>query len=138
MMSFEEIDRLQWDDWYDRAVQAQFVLSSLRGVPNISVDRLLGVPEEVLQAEEEEFRKKVVELEKKRKFGTAEHRKRGEKGPVDPLQKAQFEEELGRAKFEAATKDMQGIPREMLDEVDFTLPGELYKPESLLRKPGGK
>ena len=118
--------------WYGRAVQAEFILGNLRGIPNISVDRLMGVPEEVIEAEEAA---RLVELRKaqaKKITGGRGHRKPGEQAPVDPKQREQFFSEVQRWTNVNMLSDMP-LPPPVAGKINLN-PDEDFEPESLIRK----
>lgn len=118
-LRLDELDRASWDEWYTLAIQAEYVLTHLRGIPNVSIDLLLGVPEEILIAERQVVEQELRKVVRMKQFGER-HRKKGEKGPVDPEQAALFREEVGRSQMEAMAGDMLGIPQEMMPDVDFS------------------
>ena len=115
------------DLWYRRAVQAEYTLTQLRQIPNVpNVDLLMGVPLEVV----EEKRAKAIEAMKTARaeqIKQRRHRKPGEKGPIDENQRQLFFEEHERSKMETAFGGGLGIPKEMIDEVDFKIPEHFVK-----------
>ena len=128
-LGIEQIESLEMGEWLQRAVQAEYVLGQIRklpGIPTYYVDALLGVPLELLeekrQRDAEALKAMQAELIKSK-----QHRKIGEKGPVDPQQMAEFMEAHEQTKVETAFGGGLGIPKDMMEEVDFELPDTFLK-----------
>jgi len=120
-LSIDQIEAMDWDTWLQRAAQAEYVLMNFRGMTEVSVDILLGVPPEIVEAERKQAIEEARRVERLRRYGER-HRKPGEKGPIDKKQQEMFLHEHGRTKMEALAQDMMGIPQGMINEVDFSFP----------------
>jgi len=90
---------LEFDDWIDKAVQAEWTLNHLRGM-NIDLLPVFGLDPKTGEAMTE---KKA-------------HRKKGEKGPIDQRQWDMLNQEVAQASVEAAIKPHE-IPADQMDSV---------------------
>ena len=112
-------------EWWERAVQAEWILTKLRGIPNIDVDLFLGVPIEILEAQRAEQEAAMAALHKEAVAN--KHRRRGEKGPIDPKQAQDFFHEVDRSRMEVMADGGMGLPPEILEETEFSFPAAVWK-----------